>query len=169
MFKLTLFTVALISMVAQTCTNNIQPSNIEKVDTIKVYKAKRLLETYYKGKLIKSYKISLGGSPVGHKQEEGDNKTPEGAYVINDKNPNSAYHKNLGISYPNAQDIKAAKKRGKSPGGDIKIHGLPNGMGSIGKAHLLSDWTLGCLALTNEEIDELYDAVPIGTPILIYP
>jgi murein L,D-transpeptidase YafK len=90
-------------------------------------------------------------------------------YEIDGKNPNSICHKNLGISYPNDVDRANAKTLGKSPGGGIKIHGLLNGYGHIGKAHVLNDWTWGCIAVTDEEMDELYYAVPIGTPILILP
>lgn len=141
----------------------------QEVDKIIVYKSKREMLVYNGDKLLKTYKISLGNTPIGHKQFEGDGKTPEGIYTINDKNPNSAYHKNLGVSYPNEADIEYAKSFNKSAGGDIKIHGLKNGLGYIGKLHLNSDWTLGCIAVTNEEIDELFEYVKIGSPIEIYP
>jgi len=140
-----------------------------KIDKLLVYKSKRQLLAYSHGILVKTYKISLGGQPIGDKEFEGDQKTPEGLYVINDKNPNSGYHKNLGISYPNNEDIEQAKRLGKSAGGDIKIHGLRNKTGIIGKFHRWFDWTLGCMAVTNEEIDELYHSVKIGTPIEIKP
>lgn len=139
------------------------------IDKIVVEKGKRRLNLYSNDKLIKTYKISLGQNSKGDKEFEGDKKTPEGQYLINDKNPNSGYHKNIGISYPNKEDIKHAEKLGKKPGGEIKIHGLKNGLGWIGKAHLLMDWTAGCIALTNKEIDELYEVVEIGTPIEIKP
>lgn len=139
------------------------------IDRLVVYKSKRELSTYSNGELVKTYQIALGQNPVGDKEFEGDMKTPEGLYYINDKNPNSAYHKNLGISYPNQADRQQAKVLGKPVGGDIKIHGLRNGMGYIGKSHRLTDWTWGCIALTNEEIDELYHIVKISTPIEIYP
>lgn len=141
----------------------------QEVDKIIVYKSKREMLVYNGDKLLKTYKISLGNTPIGHKQFEGDGKTPEGIYTINDKNPNSAYHKNLGVTYPNEADIEYAKSFNKSAGGDIKIHGLKNGLGYIGKLHLNSDWTLGCIAVTNEEIDELFEYVKIGSPIEIYP
>jgi murein L,D-transpeptidase YafK len=128
-----------------------------------------LLNDYASGTLIKSYTISLGANPVGHKKIEGDKRTPEGEYIINDKNPNSGYHKNLGISYPNKKDIEDANRRNEQPGGDIKIHGLRNGLGFVGKFQRITDWTLGCIALTNDEVEELYDNVPIGTPITILP
>jgi murein L,D-transpeptidase YafK len=138
-----------------------------KIDSIVVIKSKRQLLAYSKGNLLKIYKIALGREPIGPKQFEGDRKTPEGVYYINDKNPNSGWHKNLGISYPNQKDIKNANKKGKSAGGNIKIHGLQNGKGYIGKLHRLQDWTLGCIAVTNEEIDELYYATTIGCRIEI--
>lgn len=139
----------------------------KQIDKILVLKSDRKLILFSKGEEIKRYKISLGGNPIGHKEYEGDMKTPEGNYTINDKNPNSGYHLNLGIDYPNKQDVQHAKELGKSPGGDIKIHGLRNGMGFIGKIHRFFDWTAGCIAMTNKEIKELYDNVPIGTPIEI--
>jgi murein L,D-transpeptidase YafK len=137
------------------------------IDKIIVEKSKRKMFVYSNGELLKTYKISLGKKPTGTKEFEGDNKTPEGLYFINDKNPNSKFHKNLGISYPNEKDIENSKKTGQKPGGQIKIHGLNNKYNWIGKAHLLMDWTAGCIAVTNNEIDELYNAVPIGTQIEI--
>jgi murein L,D-transpeptidase YafK len=139
------------------------------ITSIVVHKKLRKMTVYNGNEELKSYKISLGKTPEGHKQFEGDNKTPEGIYVIFDKNPNSAYHKNLGISYPNEKDVAFAKKQGKQPGGEIKIHGLPNGKSELGKIHLLSDWTAGCIAVTSDEIDELYKHVEIGIPIEILP
>jgi murein L,D-transpeptidase YafK len=139
------------------------------IDKIVVYKSKRQLLTYSKGELIKTYKISLGRQPIGAKEYEGDKKTPEGIYFINDKNPNSGYHKNLGVSYPNKDNIAKAQQLGKAVGGDIKIHGIRNKLGFIGKFQRFFDWTLGCIALTNKEIDELYNMVEIGTTIEIKP
>ena len=139
------------------------------IDKLVVLKSERKLLAYSDGRLIKTYTIALGRNPEGDKECEGDKKTPEGSYTINGKNSNSAYHKNLGISYHNADDIRHARSLGKSPGGDIKIHGLRNGTGFIYKFHRLFDWTLGCMAVTDAEMDELYGAVPIGTPIEIKP
>lgn len=144
------------------------PTNIQ-IDKLVVNKSKRELLAYSNGQLIKTHRISLGRNPIGHKEYEGDKKTPEGIYYINDKNPNSGYHKNLGISYPNKKDIENAKRLGKSPGGDVKIHGLRNGSGFISRFQRWGDWTMGCIALTNSEMDELYEAVAIGTPIEIKP
>lgn len=140
-----------------------------KIDSLVVYKSKRNLLAYSNGILIKSYKVSLGKNPIGDKQFEGDKKTPEGVYFINAKNPNSGYYKNLGISYPNRQDIEVSKKLGKPTGGDIKIHGLRNGLGFISKFQRWYDWTAGCIALTDQEVEELYNTVDIGTKIEIKP
>jgi len=140
-----------------------------EIDKLVVYKSKRQLLAYAKGHLVKTYTVSLGKEPVGDKEFEGDKKTPEGLYFISDKNPNSGYHKNLGISYPNQEDIAAANRLGKPTGGDVKLHGLRNHTGFINKFHRWYDWTLGCIAVTDEEIDELYSAVKIGTPIEINP
>ncbi|WP_310556602.1 L,D-transpeptidase family protein [Flavobacterium sp.] len=144
------------------------PSN-SVIDHIKVYKSKRQLLAYNNGKLLKTYRISLGKNPIGHKEFEGDSKTPEGIYYINDKNPNSGYYKNLGVSYPNEKDMAYAKTLGKSAGGDIKIHGLRNGIGFLGKFQRYTDWTAGCIAVTNNEIDELFTNVKIGVKIEILP
>jgi len=140
-----------------------------QIDNIVVNKSKREMLVYSNGELQKTYKISLGGQPIGHKEFEGDKKTPEGIYSIIDKNPNSGYHKNLGVSYPDKDDLENARQLGKSAGGDIKIHGIRNGIGFIGKFHRWFDWTLGCIAVTDREIDELYKAVKIGTRIEINP
>ena len=144
------------------------PADIQ-IDKLVVYKSERQLLAYSNGLLVKTYRISLGRQPVGDKEFEGDKKTPEGLYFINDKNPNSGYHKNLGISYPDKDDIENAKRLGKPPGGNIKIHGLRNKTSFISKFHRWFDWTLGCIAVTDEEMDELYNAVKIGTQIDIKP
>lgn len=119
--------------------------------------------------VLKTYKISLGRNASGDKEEQGDKRTPEGDYFIDGKNPGSAYHKNLGVSYPNERDVAEARSKGLDPGGDIKIHGIRNGFGFIKKFHLLFDWTAGCIAVTDDEIDELYASVKVGTPVTIMP
>ncbi|HLN71781.1 MAG TPA: L,D-transpeptidase family protein [Prolixibacteraceae bacterium] len=144
------------------------PSNT-KIDKLIVLKSRRQLIAYSGGKVVKIFEISLGKQPIGAKEFEGDKKTPEEIYFINDKYPNSGYHKNLGISYPNLNDLENARRFEKPTGGDIKIHGLRNGLGFIGKFQRWSDWTLGCIAVTDREIDELYEAVGIGTQIEIKP
>ncbi|RRJ92561.1 L,D-transpeptidase family protein [Flavobacterium macacae] len=137
------------------------------IDRIEVLKSQRKMLVYSEGELLKTYTISLGKNPIGHKEFEGDFKTPEGIYEINAKNPNSGYHKNLGVSYPNEKDIAHSKSLGKPTGGDIKIHGIRNGAGSISKFQRWKDWTAGCIAVTNEEMDELYESVKIGATIEI--
>ena len=134
-----------------------------------VEKSIRKLHLYDGERLLKSYAIALGPSPEGHKQQEGDGRTPEGRYIIDFHKRDSAFHRALHVSYPNGEDRRRARQRGVSPGGDIMIHGLPNGMGALGRAHLARDWTLGCIAVTNEEIEEIWRAVKDGTPIDIRP
>lgn len=139
------------------------------IERIVVFKSKREMLVYSNNFILKTYKISLGKNPVGDKEFEGDNKTPEGIYFINAKNSTSSCYKNLGISYPNKPDIERAKDLGKQAGGDIKIHGIINGYGFIGKFHRWVDWTAGCIALTDEEMDEIFTHTPIGTQIEIKP
>lgn len=139
------------------------------IDSLAVHKADRKLLIFSKHNLIKTYNVALGLNPVGKKEVEGDYKTPEGHYFIRSKNPLSTYHKSLGISYPSLDDIKNAQALGKNAGGDIMIHGLMKQMNNTGKNHIKSDWTFGCIAITNQEIDELYAQVKTGTPIVITP
>jgi murein L,D-transpeptidase YafK len=122
-----------------------------------------------KGKVLKTYKIALGGNPNGPKERQGDNKTPEGTYVIDSRNKDSRYHLSLHISYPNERDKKRAKELGVSPGGDIMIHGIKNGFSWVGDFHAEADWTKGCIAVTDEEIDEIDKLAPNGTIIEIRP
>lgn len=135
-----------------------------KITKIEVYKHKRKLIVYAGSKAVNEYTISLGFQPKGKKMKEGDEKTPEGIYKIDGKNANSSCYKNLGVSYPNASD-----KANNYTGGLIKIHGLRNGFGWVGKLHRFYDWTNGCMAVTNQEMEELYRHVPVGTPLIIYP
>ncbi len=149
-----------------------QPEPIPKeirADYILVEKSARRLSLLRDGVAIKSYQVALGSAPVGNKQQEGDNRTPEGIYKIDRRNEKSKFHLSLHISYPTPAEIKAARQLGVSPGGDIMIHGLPNGLGYIGDSHRLTDWTAGCIAVTNEEIEEIWAAVADGTVIEIRP
>jgi murein L,D-transpeptidase YafK len=141
----------------------------KKISKLVVFKKERVMKVYSSEEVIKVYHISIGKNSVGDKISQGDKRTPEGSYIINDKNAGSGYHKNLGISYPNQADRSAAKSMNVDPGGDIKIHGLQNGLGFIGKFHRVMNWTAGCIALTDDEVDELYNQVEIGTPIIIMP
>jgi murein L,D-transpeptidase YafK len=138
-------------------------------DRIEVYKAKREMVLLREGRPIRRYRIGLGQSPAGHKQRQGDRKTPEGLYTISGRNPVSAYHLALRISYPSAADIERAQNAGEDPGGDIMIHGLPNNKPNSEKDARMGDWTAGCIAVTDEEIEEIWRLVPDGTPIEIKP
>ena len=139
------------------------------IDRIVVEKSARRLSIFRKANQIKSYRVALGRNPLGAKQEEGDMKTPEGIYKINGRNPQSSFHLALHISYPSDEDGKRAVARGVAPGFDIMIHGLQNGRGWIGAFHRWKDWTAGCIAVTDEEIEELWRVTPDGTTIEIRP
>jgi tetratricopeptide (TPR) repeat protein len=138
-------------------------------DRILIEKKERRLTLFSKGKVLKAYQIALGGNPNGPKERQGDNKTPEGTYVIDSRNRNSRYHLSLHISYPNEKDKKRAKELGVSPGGDIMIHGIKNGLSWVGDMHTEVDWTKGCIAVTDEEIEEIDSVVPRGTIVEIKP
>lgn len=142
----------------------------DSIDSIVVYKSKRELLTFHNNKKVKKYIISLGLEPVGKKQLEGDLKTPEGWYFINGRDTNSSYHTNLGISYPNEADSTYAASKGMSAGGEIKIHGFPNNHRKAQEKEFLgTDWTVGCIAVSDFEVDELYRWVIVNCPILILP
>lgn len=144
-------------------------SNGVVIDRIVVEKSARKLSVLKNGNVLKTYLVALGANPVGRKEQEGDMKTPEGSYTIDRRNPNSDYHLSLHISYPGPEDVVRAEQRGVSAGFDIMIHGLPNGQGWMDNLHRQMDWTAGCIALTDEEIEELWRITPDGTPIEIKP
>lgn len=158
---LLLFTLALTPFHAQA------PKPPEKADSILILKKQHLMELFSQGKVIRTYHVALGTGGLAAKQKEGDGRTPEGHYTIDSRNPTSHYHLALHISYPNAEDRKRAAKAGVSPGGAVMIHGLPKEWAFLGAQHRLYDWTLGCVAVTNDEIDEIWKLVPDGTPIEI--
>ena len=138
-------------------------------DRVVVLKKERTLQLLSHGKVIKSYKVALGGDPLGPKTRQGDHKTPEGVYRVDSRNGHSQFYKSIHISYPSARDRAAARAQGVSPGGDVFVHGLPNGYRWVGSSHRMKDWTDGCIAVTNQEIDEIWTAVTDGTPIEIRP
>ena len=135
-----------------------------EVTRVIVFKEQRIKHLLHNDKALKTYNIGLGFEPLGHKNFEGDGRTPEGEYIINRRNPNSQFYLSIGISYPNENDIAFAKSQGKKPGGDIFIHGRPQKYAKAGR-----DWTAGCIAVTNREMEEIYSMVKDGTPISIYP
>jgi hypothetical protein len=126
------------------------------IDRVVVEKAARKLSLFRDGRRLKSYRVALGRSPVGPKEKEGDMKTPEGIYKIDNRNAQSSFHLALHISYPSNDDNTRAAERGVSAGFDIMIHGIRNGLGWMGAFHRRKDWTAGCIALTDEEIEELW-------------
>ena len=138
-------------------------------DSIVVEKKAHRLTLFHDGKSMRSYLVALGGRPQGDKLSAGDKRTPEGIFYIDARQPNSRYHLALHISYPDAVHRARSQAAGVSPGGDIMIHGLPNGLGAAGASHRVNDWTNGCVALTDEEIEQIWSVVPIGTPVEIKP
>ena len=157
-----------LSILAATLSASAQQPPL-KADSILILKKDHLLELLSAGKVFRTYHVALGSGCLPPKERQGDARTPEGHYVIDNRNAASQYHKALHISYPNADDRKRAARLGIAPGGDVMIHGLPNGKGYIGAAHRLYDWTLGCVAVTDQEIDEIWTMVALGTPVEIRP
>jgi len=136
---------------------------------IVVDKKARKLMLLHDTDVLKTYDVSLGRAPVGTKQQEGDSRTPEGRYLVDAKNPGSRFHLALHVSYPDAADRDRARRLGVSPGGDIMVHGLRNGLGWLGRLHLAVDWTDGCIAVTDSQVEEIWSLVAVGTPIDIRP
>jgi murein L,D-transpeptidase YafK len=134
-----------------------------QADRVIINKSRREMLLIRGESVLRSYRVALGRDPNGHKEREGDGRTPEGRYVIDRRNPTSRYHLSLHISYPNAADRERARELGVDPGGDIMIHGLKEGVVRD------DDWTQGCVAVRNEEMDEIWSLVPDGTPVVINP
>jgi Uncharacterized protein conserved in bacteria len=146
-------------------SKTIQPR--AHADHILVIKSEHPLSLLADGKTLKTYKVALGKGSGGAKQHEGDHETPEGFYTIDSRNAHSRFHRALHISYPNADDRSRALSAGVNPGGQIMIHGIQNGLGWLGSLQRKMDWTDGCIAVTDNEIEEIWDMIPIGTPIEI--
>jgi murein L,D-transpeptidase YafK len=163
------FTLPVFALLSALTAPQSVPMMMLQADHVVVLKKERRLELLSRGKLIKTYKVALGSDPIGPKTRQGDHKTPEGSYILDSRNPHSKFYKSLHISYPSARERAQANQGGFSPGGDVYVHGLPNGYRYIGAAHLLRDWTDGCIAVTDEEMDEIWKAVPDGTQIEIRP
>lgn len=153
------------------CTqgSSAKKREVVQADRIVIVKSARSLTLLRQGQVLKTYKVALGQQPEGPKTQRGDNRTPEGEYIIDARNAHSSFHLSLHISYPNAADRTRAGKLGVSPGGDIMIHGLPPAYAYLGPLHRQSDWTLGCIAVTNAEIEEIWSLVPNGTKVEIKP
>ncbi|MEI3850120.1 MULTISPECIES: L,D-transpeptidase family protein [Ensifer] len=138
-------------------------------DRVVVHKERRLLQLFHDGQVIREYSVALGGNPVGHKRQEGDQRTPEGLYLLDWRNPGSGYYKSIHVSYPAPEDTKSAVANGVDPGGMIMIHGQPNYFGWLAFLTQRFDWTNGCIAVTNAEMEEIWTMVPNNTPIEIKP
>jgi len=150
-------------LVSGGCSRSGPDSGMEATRLV-VLKKERRMTLLRHGEVLSSHRIDLGFAPVGHKRWEGDGRTPEGRYFVNRRNPNSRFHLSLGLSYPNARDVAAARADGKDPGGDIFIHGT--GDPSIRRP---ADWTEGCISVSNREMERIYARVRTGTPVDIYP
>ena len=161
LLRVILMVVALATL--SSCGSKFRNYTGPVVTKVEVHKADRKMYLLHGSQVLETYKIRLGGNPVGHKQFEGDQKTPEGAYFITHRNPGSAYHLSLGISYPNTNQVAAAAAMGQSAGGEIFIHGTPR------RNEGDQDWTAGCIAISNTEIEQLYAMVRDGTPVFILP
>ena len=149
------------------CASKFRRHDGPKVTHVTVHKGARTMNLHHGDTVLKSYKVDLGFAPEGDKKEEGDGRTPEGSYYVNRRNPNSKFHLSLGINYPNEEDLAEAKATGVNPGSDIFIHG--RGPWSPWRAiRRRADWTWGCIAVTNSEMEEVYAMVRYGTPVRIY-
>lgn len=142
---------------------------IARADRVVVFKSRRLMQLLRGDEVLRSYRIALGRQPVGPKDRAGDCRTPEGSYLLDRRTAASRYHRAIHISYPNDADRAAARRKGVLPGGDIMIHGLPRGFEDLADLHFARNWTKGCIAVSNAEIDEIWRLVPDGTPIDIDP
>lgn len=163
-----LFAFVVLLTTGLTASESKLPSDA-RADKVLVMKKERTLALMKDATILKTYRIVLGGNPIGAKQQEGDHKTPEGVYVLDRRNAKSKFYRSIHISYPNREDRVRAQQLGVAPGGDVMVHGLPNGFGWLGKLHRERDWTDGCIAVTDQEMDEIWRAVPDGTPIEIKP
>jgi murein L,D-transpeptidase YafK len=141
--------------------------SVQKADAVLVLKSENRLYLMSKGERFASFRVTFGGNPKGHKEVQGDQKTPEGHYILDYKNAASRFYKSIHVSYPNAKDRENARRRGVDPGGDIMLHGQPNGWGWASPVLQLFSWTEGCVALTNNDMDRIWAAVDPGTPIEI--
>jgi len=140
-----------------------------RADRVVLWKSARTLTLYRGTDAVRSYRVSLGHAPIGPKRKEGDGRTPEGDYILDYRLPDSDFHRSLHVSYPSPSDTRAARSRGEDPGGQIMLHGMKDGFGFIGRLHILYDWTDGCIAVTDSEIDEILRVLAVGAPIRIEP
>jgi murein L,D-transpeptidase YafK len=159
----------LISLVSSLAAQTTEPLPLVKAGLVIIEKSARTMKLKRGEEVLKTYQVALSSQPVGAKEREGDHKVPEGQYTVDAKNAHSQFHLALHISYPNAADRQRAKKLGVRPGGNIEIHGLGKNYGWVGTMHRQSDWTDGCIAVTNSEIEEIWQLVAVGTRVEIRP
>ncbi|MXU64665.1 L,D-transpeptidase family protein [Oceanomicrobium pacificus] len=164
-FRISIVLSALALVILAGCAQRVPPMSRNPADMVLIRKTERELLLVRDGVAFKKYKMHLGFTPEGHKEARGDGRTPEGSYIIDRRNPNSAYWLSLGISYPNEMDVARAASKGVNPGGDIFIHGGPNRRADRDR----SDWTAGCIAVSDRQIREIWSYVPVGTPVFIQP
>ena len=167
--RLGLLAVLGIGLSAGPTASAPNPTVAGKANKVILLKSERRLLLLRGDTVLGSYRVALGRDPRGEKTRQGDGRTPEGRYLLDWRNPNSRFYRSIHVSYPNAADRERARARGVAPGGDIMIHGLPNGLEAIGSAHSNWDWTEGCIAVTNREMDEIWAAVDDGTAIEMRP
>jgi murein L,D-transpeptidase YafK len=163
---LALFALAAAFAVCVSAQTTVQAKT---ADRIVIFKSAHSMKLMHGSEILKTYQVAISTVPVGAKERVGDHKVPEGNYVIDRKNPQSKFHLALHVSYPNATDRARARKLGVEPGGDIEIHGLPKSYAWLGALHRQTDWTDGCVAITNAEIEEIYPLVSVGTTVEIHP
>ena len=151
------------ALAAAGCGSKFKTYDGPEVTRVHVFKESRRMYLFHHDAVLRAYEVDLGFAPEGHKRARGDGRTPEGAYIIDKRNPNSSFHLSVGISYPSEIDVAVARGAGLDPGGDIFIHGEPR------KFRRSQDWTAGCIAVTNDEVEDIYAMVRDGTPIVISP
>jgi len=164
-----IFVVIFLPVLLSGCSHTQPAANIEHADKLLILKSARMLRLLRSGHVFRSYRVALGRNPVGAKTRKGDHKTPEGLYTIDSRKEHSRFYRALHITYPEVQDRTRAQAGGYDPGGNVEIHGIENGLGWIGRLHTRVDWTDGCVALTDEQMDEVWNAVAVGTPVEIRP
>jgi len=161
--------ILLVPLGVASCKSSKSPPLTRQADQIVIVKSAHTMTLMSGGKILKTYKVALGRGHGGPKEHAGDHKTPEGSYVVDSKNAHSRFYLALHVSYPDATDLKRARNLNLDPGGAIEIHGLPPLFAWLGRAHLSLDWTDGCIAVTNREIEEIWPVVQVGTRIEIRP
>lgn len=161
--------VTLVAAICAGCASSPPALVSQQADKILIVKSAHTLTLMSGNQVLRTYKVSLGGNPIGPKTRKGDHRTPEGEYAIDAKKEHSRFYRALHISYPGPGDQQRARAGAFDPGGDVEIHGIENGLGWIGSFHRTIDWTDGCIALTDSEMDEIWNAVKVGTRVEIKP